>query len=99
MNAESLVDKGFGLIREISEQNAEKSSGCFPAKKDSHIERVGTQFPVERKHFEDSFGKGSDITLQLIQPGNRQEAPHLALSHRHCVGRPEDLIAKEVPVR
>ena len=26
MNAESLVDNGFGLIREISEQNAEKSS-------------------------------------------------------------------------
>ena len=33
MNAESLVDKGLGLIREISEQNAENSSVFSLSKK------------------------------------------------------------------
>ena len=39
------------------------------------------------------------VTFQFIQRGDGQDSPHLALTNRNRMGRPENFITEQVPVR
>ena len=68
MNAESLVEDGLGLIREIMEQNA-LNPLSFPGliEKNGQVECISPEFPVQGDHIKDTLCKKIGIRIQFIR--------------------------------
>ena len=101
MNAESLVEDGLGLIREIREQNARESVIlAVLVEKNGHVERVCPQIPGIARDFKDAPRQEISIRLNFVRVMEiGQDPPYLALTHRYCMGRPENLLAEQIPFR